>query len=140
MSTAPQTLVGSPISEPVAPFPRLCQATIMLGKVFSHNYGDDFPSETAQYEAATQLYSEASALAGKITEEAEADQDFFGHASALALTFSALCTLCDKYSRPKGGKFQRGLAYASAFKTKLIDIAHQDDGRFNRNAEQRKQS
>ena len=104
MSTAPQALVGSPISDPVASFPRLCQATIMLGKVFSHNYGDDFPSETAQYEAATQLYSEASALAGKITEEAEADQDFFGHASALALTFSALCTLCDKYSRPKGGK------------------------------------
>ncbi len=104
MSTARQALVGSPISEPVAPFPRLCQATIMMGKVFSHNYGDEFPSEAVQFEAATQLYSEASALAGKITEEAEADQDFFSRASALALTFSTLCTLCDKYSCPKGCK------------------------------------
>jgi hypothetical protein len=104
MSAARQALVGSPISESVTPFPRLCQAIIMMGKVFSHNYGDDFPSEGEQFEAATQLYSEVSALAGKITEEAEAEQDFFGRASALAMTFSTLCTLCDNYSCPKGCK------------------------------------
>jgi hypothetical protein len=88
MSSARQALVGSPLSEPVA-------------AVFSHNYGEEVPSEARQFEDATQLYSAASGLAGKITEEAEAEQDFFGRAGALALTFSTLCALCDKYSCPK---------------------------------------
>lgn len=101
MSAAREALVGSPISEPVTSFPRLCQATVMLGKVFSHRFGDEFASEAEQFKAASELYLDASALARKISEEGETEQDFFSYASAIALTYSTLCTLCDTYCCPK---------------------------------------
>jgi hypothetical protein len=72
MSAALQLLAGSSINEPVAPFPRLCQASLMMGRALSHLFGAEFPSESAEFEAASQLYTEASDLARKITEEAEA--------------------------------------------------------------------
>lgn len=105
MSTATQGLVGSPFAEPVAAFPRLCQATVVLGRVFSHHYGAEPSSEntTEKYKAATELYANARALSTQILEQVDAEQDFFSYASALALTFSTLCTLCDEYSCPKGG-------------------------------------
>jgi hypothetical protein len=102
MTAARQALVGSPTSEPVTSFPRLCQAIIMMGKVFSHQYGDEFATEADQFKAASELYSEASALARKIQEEASTEQDFFGYASAIALAYSTLCILCEVYSCPKG--------------------------------------
>ena len=102
MTAARAALVGSPISEPVTSFPRLCQAIVLMGKVFSHHYGEEFASEPDQFKAASELYAEASALARKIPEEADAEQDFFGYASAIALTYSTLCTLCEAYSCPKG--------------------------------------
>ena len=101
MTAARQGLVGSPISEPVASFPRLCQVNVMLGKVFSHRFGDEFTSEAEQFKAASELYADASALATKITEEGDAEQEFFSYAGAIALTYSTLCTLCDAYSCPK---------------------------------------
>ncbi|KAN0093658.1 hypothetical protein V8E51_016842 [Hyaloscypha variabilis] len=102
MTAARQALVGSPISEPVTSFPRLCQAMIMMGKVLVHNYGDEIVTETEQFTAASNLYTDASALSRQISEEADAEQDFFGYASAIAVTYSTLCTLCDGYSCPKG--------------------------------------
>jgi hypothetical protein len=106
MSAALQLLAGSPISELVDPFPRLCQASMMMGRVLSHNFGEEFLSEDAKFEAAEQLYTDASNLARKITEEAEASKDYLSLASPLALTFSTLCTLCDIYSCPPGCKSQ----------------------------------
>jgi hypothetical protein len=103
MTSARQGLVGSPISEPVASFPRLCQATIKMGEVFAHRYGKKFVSDTERFKAATDLYTEVSGLSTKIIEQADAEHDFFSYASSLALTFSTLCALCDEYSCPKGG-------------------------------------
>ena len=102
MSAARQSLVGSPISEPVTSFSRLCQAIIMMGKVFSHQYGDGLPSEAEQLKAASDLYGNASELATTISKEADIEQDFFGYASAIAVTYSTLCALCEGYSCPKG--------------------------------------
>jgi hypothetical protein len=102
MSAALQLLTSSSINEPVAPFPRLCQASLIMGRVLSHLFGEEFPSEPAEFEAASQLYTDASNLARKITEEAEASKDYLSLTSALSLTFSTLCTLCDRYSCPKG--------------------------------------
>jgi hypothetical protein len=102
MSAALQLLAGSSINEPVAPFPRLCQASLMMGRALSHLFGAEFPSESAEFEAASQLYTEVSDLARKITEEAEASKDYLSLTSASALTFSTLCTLCERYSCLKG--------------------------------------
>jgi hypothetical protein len=104
MSAVMQSLVGSPISEPVDPFPRLCQASMMMGRVLSHHYGEEFTDKAAQFEVAEHLYMDTSDLARKITEEAEASKDYLSHTSALALTFSTLCTLCEPYSCPKDCK------------------------------------
>lgn len=108
MTAARRAAVGSSISEPVTSFPRLCQAMIMMGKVFSHHYGDEFASEGDQFKAASELYAAASALARKIPEEADAEQDFFSYASATALTYSTLCNLCEVYSCPKGNSKSTG--------------------------------
>ncbi|KAH8793261.1 hypothetical protein BGZ57DRAFT_869998 [Hyaloscypha finlandica] len=108
MTAARRAAVGSSISEPVTSFPRLCQAMTMMGKVFSHHYGDEFASEADQFKAASELYAAASALARKIPEEADAEQDFFSYASATALTYSTLCNLCEVYSCPKGNRKSTG--------------------------------
>ena len=100
MSAATSMLVSSEINEPAASFPRLCQAYMLLGRVFSHHYGEKFSSETEQFMSASTLYTDASNLARKISEEAQASQDFLDLASALALTYSILCTLCERYSCP----------------------------------------
>jgi len=100
MTHALQRVVSSPTDDPVASFPRLCQASIMMGKVLAHHHGEEIPSETARYDLASQLYLDVSILARKITEEAANSQDYLTLASPLALTFSALCYLCDQYTCP----------------------------------------
>jgi len=92
--------VSTPIEEYVSPFPRLCQASLMVGKVMSHHHGPPIDSETARFGLATQLYIDASLLARKLTEEAVHPSDFLSFSSPLALTYSALCLLYDVYSCP----------------------------------------
>lgn len=72
----------------------------MLGKVLSHHHGEKIPSETATFGLASQLYLDISILSRKISEEIAQGSDTLALSSALALTFSALCTLCDPYSCP----------------------------------------
>jgi hypothetical protein len=76
----------------------------MVGKVFSHQFGEIIPLETAKYGLASQLYLDISILARKIGEEATLSKDYLSLAAPLALTFSALCLLCERYSCPSNCK------------------------------------
>lgn len=100
MSAAVQRTVGTPIDEPVAPFPRLCQASIMMGRILRHHFSNPLPEEKERFAIASQLYLEVSTLIQKIRDEANLSNDYLSLASALALAYSTLCTLCDRYSCP----------------------------------------
>jgi hypothetical protein len=119
MNQALQKYVSNPIEETLAPFPRLCQASVMMGKVLSHHYWETINSETARFGLASQLYLDISRLIRKLTEEAANSPDFLGIASPLALSYSALCTLCDKYSCPQAASAQSD--DASAMQVKAVD-------------------
>jgi hypothetical protein len=113
MSHARTKYVSSPVEESVAPFPRLCQASVMVGKVLSHHHGEKIPSETTRFGLASQLYIDISLLARKLTEESANSDDFLSLSSPLALSFSALCTLCDAYSCPDPNNCASGKSTAS---------------------------
>jgi hypothetical protein len=98
VTNAGQKLVDSPTSEPAAPFPRLCQAAVLLGKICNHNYGEKLEPEAARFTRASELYSEVSALTGIISTEMAKSTDYLSLTAPLALTYSALCVLCGKYS------------------------------------------
>jgi len=107
MSQALQRFVGSPIDEWVAPFPRLCQVSMMLGRVLNHHHGEHIPSETAQFGQATQLYLDVSALIRKLTGEAANSHDLLAIATPLALSFNCLFALCEPYSCPSNSNPSR---------------------------------
>jgi hypothetical protein len=92
--------VSSPVDELVVPFPRLCQASILMGKVLDHFYGASIVSEDTRFARASQLYVDISNLSRKLLEQATNSPDFLIWTSPLALTYSALFTLCEKYSCP----------------------------------------
>jgi hypothetical protein len=100
MSASVQVLLGSSIDEPVAPFSRLCQASSMMGKVLHHHHGENVHTETVRFGLASQIYLDVSGLARKLTEEIATVPDYISLTAPLALTFSALSTLCDPYSCP----------------------------------------
>lgn len=89
--------MSTPVDEALTWFPRLCQASLQMGRVLSHHYGAKITSETARFGLASQLYIDTSILARKLTDEC-ATVDFLLFSSPLALTFSAICTLLEKYS------------------------------------------
>ena len=93
--------VASPMEENFSPFPRVCQASILIGKIMSHHHGPPINSETAKFGLATQLYIDVRNLARKIDEEAASSKDFLAFASPLALSYTALCLLCEVYSCPE---------------------------------------
>ena len=101
MSHAVQRLVSNPFSDPVDPFPRLCQASVLMGKVFSHQYGGRIPSDIAKFGLANQLYIDVSILARKLNEEADSTHDYLSLTVPLSLTYSTLCVLCEAYSCPE---------------------------------------
>jgi hypothetical protein len=72
----------------------------MLGKVLHHHHGEKAVSETTTYGLASQLYLDMSILARKVSEEAAASKDYINLTTPLALTFSSLCCLCNRYSCP----------------------------------------
>ncbi|KAG0645929.1 Transcription factor BOA15 [Hyphodiscus hymeniophilus] len=102
LSLAVQRLVSNPLSDAVEPFPRLCQASILVGKVLNHHHGTPIPSDVLKFGLANQLYIEISILARKLNEEAENTQDFLSLTAPLSLTYSTLCVLCEEYSCPAG--------------------------------------
>ncbi|PQE29742.1 fungal specific transcription factor domain-containing protein [Rutstroemia sp. NJR-2017a WRK4] len=93
-----QRYVSNPVSEPVSPFTRLCQGSVMLGKVLRHHYAEDIPSETARFSIASQLYIDCSILARKIDEEASDSTEYLTLATSLALIYSTLNALCEPYT------------------------------------------
>jgi hypothetical protein len=97
MSTSPPFTTSSAISEQVDPFARLCQASHYLGKVLRHHLDLSTP-ETQLFLDASEIYLEISALARRITQEAESSSNYLVHAAPMAICFSALCTLCDTYA------------------------------------------
>jgi len=121
MSSASQTLLSAPIDETVAPFPRLCQASSMMGKVLHHHHGENIPTETVRFEIASQLYLDVSALARKITEEIATVPNYITLTAPLSLTFSTLSTLCDPYSCPSGYGTKAASAEAANMQIKAVD-------------------
>ncbi|KAE8451392.1 hypothetical protein EG329_004021 [Mollisiaceae sp. DMI_Dod_QoI] len=94
--------VSNPIADPVAPFPRLCQASVMLGKVLTHHWGSNPSDQKPRFIEASILYGDISLLARTLHDETKNSQDYLSLTAPLALTYSAICTLCDSYSCPKG--------------------------------------
>ena len=101
MTLAVQRLLSDPLSDLVDPFPRLCQASVMMGKVLLHHHGEKSPSDTAKVGLANQLYIDISILAQKLEEEANNSHDYLSLTAALSLTYSTLCVLCEEYSCPE---------------------------------------
>lgn len=97
MARAVQIVIGVDVSEAVSPFPRLCQASVMMGKVLSHNHQEKYESDSERFGAASELYGDVSVLARKVTEDAAHAPDYLSFTAPMALTFSTLCALCDKY-------------------------------------------
>lgn len=101
MANAMQRKVSNPIDDPVAPFPRLCQTSIMLGKVLKHHWGIKDLNQKPHFIEASNLYSDVSNLARTLLDETTNSTDFLNLAAPLALAYSTLCILCDSYSCPK---------------------------------------
>lgn len=95
----PSPILGtsSTYAEPRSPFARLCQASILLGKVVRHHYMPLTP-EIHQFHHASELYHEASELTRLLTRESEESSDYLLNTPALAICFSAISTLCDPYA------------------------------------------
>lgn len=121
MSLLVQRLVSDPISHPVDPFPRLCQASVLMGKVLSHHYGEPIPSETAKFGLANQLYIDISNLARKLKEDAETTHDYLSLTAPLSLTYSSLCVLCEEYSCPESNACSSKSPEVSGMQIKAID-------------------
>lgn len=92
--------VSTPISEHFGPFARLCQASITMGHALVHLYKTSALQETARFLAASNLYADISNLIHAINEEASASKDILSLAAPLALTYSSLYALYEKYSSP----------------------------------------
>lgn len=97
MAKSEPLIMTSDVTEHVDPFARLCQASYYLGKVLRHNLELSTP-ETRLFLNASELYLEICTLSRRITQEAESSSDYLLHATPMAICFSALCTLCDKYA------------------------------------------
>ncbi|KAF4626937.1 hypothetical protein G7Y89_g11217 [Cudoniella acicularis] len=121
MSLAVHAHLSSSFDTPVGPFPRLCQASMILGKILAHNYHDKNFAEPEKFDAATQLYLEASTFAKTINDEFEASNDRVSLAAPLALAYTALCTLCDPYSCPEGLAERNPSAGAEKMMKQAID-------------------
>lgn len=113
-----QRRVDTPVDEAMDPFPRLCQASVMLGKVLSHHQ-EKIPSETATFGLASQLYLDISTLTRKVSEEAASSKDYIDVITPLALTFSSLSCLCERYSC--SSSCSAATAEASAMQAQAID-------------------
>lgn len=88
---------SSSIAETRNPFARLCQASILLGKIIRHHYHPLEP-EIHQFQHASELYLEASTMARHLIKEAGASTDYLISMTPLAVCLSALSVLCDPYA------------------------------------------
>jgi hypothetical protein len=103
VAALPPTIVGSSTDDTLSPFPRLCQASLMMGRVLTHHYGENSSVEKEHFSNASYLYSDICDLAHTLMDEAHnTGAELLSLIAPLGLTFSALCALCDKYSCPKG--------------------------------------
>lgn len=111
-----------PIDVPAAPFPRLCQASIMMGKVLNDRYGEKISSEAARFSYASQLYQEISILSRSMLEEALTSADYLTLAGPLALNFTALCALCVTYTCPSlSGESNKLSTETAAMQAQAVD-------------------
>ncbi|KAH8648029.1 hypothetical protein BGZ60DRAFT_391025 [Tricladium varicosporioides] len=101
MALAQTARLSNTYEDPVGPFPRLCQASVMMGKVLIHNFDETEAPESEKFNTATRLYLEGSQLAKRLTDEFEVSGHHVSLAAPLALAFIALCALCDPYSCPQ---------------------------------------
>lgn len=90
----------TPVQEHASPFQRLCQASLAMGKVLSHNYWDTSLAEPLRIEAASKLYAEVSLLAKAIDQESSKIGNVVPLSAAQALTYSALACLCKFHASP----------------------------------------
>lgn len=89
--------VSSPLSDPLCPFARLCQASRLLGKVVRH-HGQRDVQEMERFKQASDLYLELSDLARILTHQAAMPQEYLSFSTPMSVCFSALCALCDPYA------------------------------------------
>lgn len=121
MATAMQRKVSSPIEDSVAPFPRLCQASIMLGKVLNHRWASREPDQKSHFSQASKLYAETCNLARTLHDETNKSTDYLNLAAPLALAYSTLCVLCDSYSCPKNQNGGATSPEAQAMQAQAVD-------------------
>lgn len=100
VTPATSKYVSTPIDDQVAPFPRLCQASIRMGKVLKHLYGDNPVPETVKHTQATELFVEIQSFADQVNIQAHNAKSILPFAAPLALAFTALCALCEAHLRP----------------------------------------
>lgn len=106
--------ISSPMSDPLCPFARLCQASRLLGKVIRHHGQRDI-QDTERFQQASDLYLELSDLARILVHQAAMPQEYLAFSTPMSVCFSALCALCDPYAchgsedkpaTPEQGKMQ----------------------------------
>lgn len=120
MVNAMQRKISSPTEEPNSPFPRLCQVSVMLGRVLRHRWGGPkSPDAKPHLSEASILDTDASLLAQIILDEANKSADYLSLAAPLALAFSTLCKLYDSYSCPKGRA--TGTTETAAMQVRAVD-------------------
>lgn len=119
MVPSPTLGASSTYDEPRSPFARLCQASILLGKVVRHHYKPLAP-DSSQYTAASELLGETLQLAQVLTKETEASDDYLLHTPALSVSYSALSGLCTRYACTQSLDHQSGVV-DEAMKTESVD-------------------
>ena len=126
MSRAMQNPASSALSVPVGPFPRLCQAFLLLGRVSEH-HNTTYPKEADRFAQATALYVDIQALIFKLNEE-QSSASTFALAAPIGLAFSTLCALCEPYSCPAGSNTSSSSAADEMVRKALDGLKASADG------------
>lgn len=123
--------VSTPFNENFTPFPRLCQAYILMGQVMLH-HKDKSSSGELRFTNACQLLTKILELVRKIKEESLVSKKLFSLISPLALTYSSLCLLCNPYCSSGKGENEeqkqmqkQAIAGLETVAVSIIDFADQ---------------
>jgi len=97
MTSSPGLNGSASLTDLTFPFARLCQASVLLGRVIRHHLAKKIP-ELDRFRQASDLYFEISTLARNVGQEASSSENYLNLIAPLAICFTALCTLCDPYA------------------------------------------